>query len=77
MDLQIEELVAECYTKHEDNLTKKEDREFWTNVSNYYLERYGSTALLRIQEGTDEISRLLDRNLDKWVDQAEEKYNLC
>jgi len=70
-DERFQELVEVCYPQHEEALTREQDRQFWADVSSYYVRRYGRAgareALRKLRGGvTDQLDKIegwLDRNL--------------
>jgi hypothetical protein len=70
LDEQVEVLVNDCYDKFTDDLTKIERKAFWSDVSAYYLDRFGAEAIDRIEEGLDQLGGALSENLGDWLDES-------
>ena len=70
-DERFRELVEACYPRHEEALTREQDRAFWAGVTDYYVKRYGRAgareALRKLRGGLDgalrDVEGWLDRNL--------------
>ncbi len=63
-DERLQELVEICYPQHEDELNRAQRREFWADVSDYYVQRYGKA-------GAREVLRKLKSRVDDLFDKVE------
>lgn len=73
LDEDVEHLVEECYRKYEDDLTKKENREFWGDVSKYYLSRHGLSAFERLGRDLEDMGEDLGESLEDWLEDGAER----
>ncbi len=74
LDEKVEQLVEECYKNYEDDLTKRESRAFWSDVSSYYFRRHGLAALGRIDKDIDRMAEALNENLESWMETSAERF---
>lgn len=47
-DTKFKKYVEECYEVHEEALTGREERRFWTKTVRYYFNRYGGEVLAEL-----------------------------
>ncbi len=58
-DTQFKKYVEECYEIHADELTNKEEREFWAKTITYYGDRYGKGLASALADEANNISKLI------------------
>jgi len=73
LDEKVEQLVEECYRKYEDDLTKKENKAFWGDVSKYYLSRHGLAAFEQLGRDLEDMGEDLGESLENWLEDGADR----
>ena len=60
-------MVEECYEKHEDDLTRREEREFGRKVAVYYVKTFSENV--NLEEYAAKFGKFLDENTDNISEQ--------
>ncbi len=58
-DTQFKKYIEECYEIHKDDLTHKEERDFWAKTITYYGDRYGKGLAAALADEANNISKLI------------------